>query len=294
MKKILILGGCGYIGSALFQKFSNKYQVDTVDLEWFGNYINPSNFKCDYNSLSSDFVRSYDVVILVAANSSVPLCSNVFDTFDNNVTKFVNFVNKLNQKQKFIYASSSCVYGETKNGYLSKETDTLTPQDGLTISKTTIDHFMPLTDIEYYGLRFGSVNGWSPNMRLDLMINSMTVSAKFNHEVIVTNGHAYRPILSINDLCNAVGCIIDESEDKRGIYNITSFNDNILSIGKKVADYMNVELKDKGNNFTYDFSISAEKFINNYNFRFSDTIESIVESIATRTFEPTWRRRDTK
>jgi nucleoside-diphosphate-sugar epimerase len=122
----------------------------------------------------------------------------------------------------------------------------------------------------------------------------MTVSAKANGEVNVFNGHAYRPILSINDLCNAVHCIVNETKNKRGIYNITSFNENILEIGKAVAKYMNAELKDRGNNFTYDFSISSEKFIDAFNFKFSDSIESIVDSIKIRPIESYWKRRDIK
>jgi nucleoside-diphosphate-sugar epimerase len=228
MKKVLLIGGCGYIGSALYEKLNKKYQLDTVDLEWFGNFTNTTNIKEDFVNLTEEFLDRYDVIVFTAANSSVPLCKDVFDTFDNNVAKFVSLVKKLN-KQKFIYASSSCVY-VTSDNTEKVETDELNPLDGLTLSKTTIDHFMNLTNIEYYGLRFGSVNGWAPNMRLDLMLNAMTISAKENSEVNVFNGHAHRPILSINDLCRAVETIIECKEDNRGIYNVASFNNKTEEI----------------------------------------------------------------
>lgn len=292
MKKVLIIGGCGYIGSALYKKFENKYTVDTVDLEWFSNFTNPKNKVIDFDKLDSEFLSEYDVIVFTAANSSVPMCKDVFDSFDNNVIKFVNLVKKLN-KQKFIYASSSCVY-VTSDNKPKIETDSLDPIDGLTLSKTTIDAFMALTDIEYYGLRFGSVNGWSPNMRLDLMINSMTLSANTNKEVNVFNGYAHRPILSINDLCRAVETIIDSQEDKRGIYNIASFNENILEIGKKVANHIGVELKDNGKNFTYDFQISSEKFIKEFNFEFEDSVETIVQNILDNPHNNNWSKREKK
>jgi nucleoside-diphosphate-sugar epimerase len=289
MKKVLIVGGCGYIGSALFTKFRTKYSITTVDLEWFGNYINPNNLKSDFDDLDVNFIDEYDVVVLVAANSSVQLCKDLFDTMDNNVVKFMNLVKKI-KKQKFIYASSSCVY--TTSGKEQKtEADLLEPLDGLTITKTTIDHFMPLTNVEYYGLRFGSVNGWSPNMRLDLMINSMTLNAKDNSEVNIFNGYANRPILSIDDLCSAVETIIDSNEDKRGIYNVASFNDNVENIGTSVSNYIRVPLKDLGNNFTYDFAISSDKFIKNFDFKFTGTVESIVDSILNNPRNNKWQKR---
>jgi UDP-glucose 4-epimerase len=292
MKKLLIIGGCGYIGSALYKKFENKYAVDTVDLEWFGNFTNPQNKVVDFDKLDSEFLSEYDVIVFTAANSSVPMCGDVFDSFNNNVIKFVNLVKKLN-KQKFIYASSSCVY-VTSDNKPKIETDLLDPIDGLTLSKTTIDSFMALTDVEYYGLRFGSVNGWSPNMRLDLMINSMTLSANSSKEVNVFNGHAHRPILSINDLCRVIETIIDSEEDKRGIYNIASFNNNILEIGKKVANHVGVQLKDNGKNFTYDFQISSEKFIKEFNFEFEDSVETIVQNILDNPHNNNWSKREKK
>lgn len=290
MKKILIIGGTGYIGSSLYRDLIKKHQVDTVDTEWFGNFINKNNIKKDFDLLSEEFLDEYDTILFVAANSSVPLCKNIFDAFENNVVKFFNLVKKL-KKQKFIYASSSCVY-VTSDDRPKNENDLLVPLDGLTLTKTTIDHLMSLTDVEYYGLRFGSVNGWSPNMRLDLMINSMTFSSLNNKEVNVFNGYAHRPILSTNDLVRAINKIIDTEEDKRGVYNIASFNDNILEIGKKVSDYMNVPLKDNGKNFTYDFSISSQKFIDTFDFKFTDTVETIVQEILDNPHNNKWSKRE--
>lgn len=292
MKNILITGGCGYIGSALYNEFNKKYNVDTVDLEWFENFNNNKNLKIDFDALTTDQLIKYDVVIHVAANSSVPLCKDIFDAYDNNVNKFINLVKKL-KKQKFIYASSSCVY-VTSDNKPKIEDDILFPMDGLTLTKTTIDQFMPLTDVEYYGLRFGSVNGYSPNMRLDLMINAMTLSALNNKQVNVFNGQAHRPILSINDLVRAVNTIINCDTDNRGVYNLASVNHNIYDIGKKVAGYLSVPVVDNGKNFTYDFAISSEKFMKTFNFAFKDTVESIVDDIKNNEFNKRWQKRESK
>lgn len=292
MKNILITGGCGYIGSALYAHLIKNYSVTTVDLEWFGNFSNPSNIKKDFQTLDTEFLDKFDTVIHVAANSSVPLCKNVYESFDNNVTKFISLVSKL-KKQKFIYASSSCVYVDGNNK-AKVETDELCPMDGLTISKTTIDQFMPLTGVEYYGLRFGSVNGYSPNMRLDLIINSMTTNALKNKEVKVFNGEAHRPVVSINDLVRAVETIINCENDNRGVYNIASVNHRIYDIGSKVANHLSVPLIDTGKNFTYDFTIDCHKFMNTFNFEFKDTVESIVDTITSKEVNPNWQKRETK
>ena len=289
--RILLTGGCGYIGSAVYNYLKPKYKiVDTVDLEWFGVYRSEGNIKMDFADLDENFLNHYDVIFHTASHSSVPLCKDVHGSFDNNVVKLMNFTKKLKRKQKLIYASSSCVYVES--GTVPKvESEMSPPSDGLTLSKTTLDNVMPLLDVEYYGLRFGSVNGWSPNMRTDLMINSMTLSALKNKKVNVFNAHAHRPIVSTHDLCRAVDAIIN-SGDKRGIYNVASFNLNIGDVGRKVADHLNVELVDKGVSQTYDFMISSDKFKNTFNFEFESTVESIVNSITSNPILDTWGRRD--
>lgn len=289
--RILLTGGCGYIGSAVYNYLKPKYKiVDTVDLEWFGVYREPGNIKMDFADLDESFLNHYDVIVHTASHSSVPLCQDIHGSFENNVTKLMAFTKKLKRKQKLIYASSSCVYVES-NGIPKVETEMSPPTDGLTLSKTTIDNIMPLLDVEYYGLRFGSVNGWAPNMRTDLMVNSMTLSAIKNSNVKVFNAHAHRPIVSTHDLSRAVEAII-HSEDKRGIYNVASLNLNIGEVGKKVADHMGVELIDTGKSTTYDFTISSQKFIDTFNFKFESTVESIADSIKNNEINASWGRRD--
>ena len=57
MKNILIIGGCGYIGSELYNFLSTSYNVDTVDLEWYGNFINKNNILGDYSDLSVEQIK---------------------------------------------------------------------------------------------------------------------------------------------------------------------------------------------------------------------------------------------
>lgn len=303
-KKVLILGGTGYIGSGLYLYLTqNGYEVDTVDLEWFRNFSNPNNIKKDFVDLEFDFLTQYDTVILVAGHSSVPLCLDVLGAVNNNVYKVIRLIEKLQGTSiKFIYASSSCVYVNSETP--ATEDSSTSPVDGLTLTKIMLDEMLPLIDgVRYYGLRFGSVNGWAPNLRTDLMINAMTLSGLHTGSVNVFNGKAYRPILSMNDLCRAVRAIIDidvEFDHKDGIYNLAGFNSTIENIGISVAGVLGceVDIHQDENINTYNFLIDSTKFKKTFNFEFEDTdIDPIVQSLLTHVpkqiwkFNPIWKPR---
>ncbi len=282
MKKILILGGTGYIGSHLYSVLYNTWDrsVCSVDLEWFGNVMGFQSTKTDFRKLREDDLSVYDCVILVAAHSSVPMCNaDPRGAFQNNVVNFVDLVNKLKPHQKFIYAGSSCVYVETGN-WEANETYQLRPVDSLSYTKTCIDQYMTtFNPCEYYGLRFGSVNGWSPNFRPDLMINAMTLNSLEKGELSVSNGHCHRPILGMRDLGRAVQAVVECKEDRRGIYNVSSFNAPISVVADGVGKALGAKVTAVDAPPTYDFSIDTSKFCQTFDFKFEETLESIVNSI---------------
>jgi nucleoside-diphosphate-sugar epimerase len=293
MNKTLIIGGCGYIGSRLFNYLKQKqYEVVSLDLELFGN-PNIQNTKENYKDLTKEDIARFDNVILLAGHSSVKMCeSNMIGCFRNNVQYFIELLSKISKNQKFIYASSSSVYGNVNRNIVTEECEEYVAGSFYDLSKAVIDHYVKIFDeVNYYGLRFGTVNGFSPNTRNDVMINAMVSSAIANGEIKVFNPMIRRPILYINDLCRAVETIILEgNHSNRGLYNLASFNSTADIIGRKTSEVFDdvklsvidreptpeENINKKLNSKVYDFAISSDKFISTFNFKFEGTIKDIA------------------
>jgi UDP-glucose 4-epimerase len=306
MKNILLLGGNGYIGSRLMLNFGENFKTTIVDLNWF------SEKECqvtDFNHLSKKQISEYDVVILLAGHSSVKMCqNNRLSSFNNNVRNFVNLLEKLSEKQKFLYASSSSVYGDTKNKIVDEKYDSFVPNNYYDLTKQIIDLYAIKSNLNYYGLRFGTVNGWSPNLRNDVMINSMIDSCVKDGHIKLYVKNTNRPILGIHDLTRAIKCIITSDEDHPGIYNLASFNSTAEEISRGVSSIINKPVveydtdkikkitNEKMQTNAYNFSIDSTKFQKNYNFTFHDTIESITEELISKYEQSTGssRREDKK
>ena len=292
MKSILIIGGCGYIGSRLYEKLNKKHNVESIDLEWFGNENGVKNTKMDCDNLSESDISKYTHIILLAGHSSVKMCeNNMLSTLKNNVLNFASILEKISKQQVFIYASSSSVYGDTENNAVDEEYIAFKPNNFYDLSKHEIDSYASLTDKIFFGLRFGTVNGYSPNLRNDVMINAMTFNAVENNKVFCYNPEVNRPILGMNDLCRAIEAIIEKgNKNNRGIYNIASFNESVKNIAKAVTSCTSAELEiceSPPRNITnvklqakaYDFIIKTEKFTKEFDFTFKETPETIVKSL---------------
>jgi len=292
MAKILLIGGCGYIGSRLFQVLNDKHIIDSIDTEWYGNHVNKYNIVKDFGTLTKDELSPYDVVILLGGHSSVKMCvDNMIPTLKNNVLNFANLLENLNKEQTFIYASSSSVYGDTKENIVTEEYNQFEPNNYYDLSKHEIDSYAKLSDTKYFGLRFGTVNGASPNLRNDIMINAMTFNAMKNGKVFCFNPEVHRPILGIEDLCASVETIIDKGTyENRGFYNLASFNSTAEKISRVVAHQTGAELEIvdelpetitnvKLQTKAYNFLIDSSLFEQTFNFQFNETISSIVKSL---------------
>ncbi len=282
MKNILLLGNKGYIGSYLEYALSERYNITGVDIGWFVEDSCP----IDYKTLTKQYLANYDSVILLAGHSAVRQCEgDMSSSFKNNVSNFVDLLSKL-EKQKLIYASSSSIYGSVLSA--GETADETHPEYVATnyydLSKYVIDQYAKLSGKQYYGLRFGTVNGFSPRLRTDIMINAMVNSALSNGHVKVFEGGIHRPILGIRDLGRAMEAIINSQEQNAGVYNLASLNSTSGEIGQEVARIMECELIEDtpltaNKSKPYDFQIDSSKFIETYNFNFQETVETITVSL---------------
>jgi nucleoside-diphosphate-sugar epimerase len=283
MSKILIIGGCGYIGSSLFEHLNTpQHSVDTIDLEWFGNRVNKNNLIFDYKDMTKEHLAKYDVLILLAGHSSVAMGVNrKIETFQNNIVNFMYLIDKISPSQKFIYASSSVMYGNVDRDTCSESDDVNYKSSNLyDLTKQQGDQYTELSGLNYYALRFGTVNGFSKNFRTDIMINAMYHNSIVNGEVVGINTKTKRPILDIRDLCRAVEAIIHSKEDKPGPYNLGSFNATVGEISSRVAAALGVRLVQKETNGSpYSFFIDSSKFKKAFDFEFKGTVESIVKDL---------------
>lgn len=282
-KKVLVIGGNGYIGSRLIHDIQSKYVVHSIDLNWFSEK-NINNQIKDYNSLTKQELAEYDVIILLAGHSSVKMCAGpIFASWNNNVNNFIQLINKLDKNQLIVYASSGSIYGQTTVSSTEDMPTTFKPINHYDLTKYAVDMHAEKFIKEGYtivGLRFGTVNGWSPNIREELMINSMTKKSIFEKALTINNKKIKRPILGLADITNAIETII--ASPISGIYNLASFTDTVEHISTIVSQTFNSALIDTSDfKDVYDFDMSTTKFKNTFNFSFNETVESIIKELST-------------
>jgi nucleoside-diphosphate-sugar epimerase len=292
MKKILILGGNGYVGSRLRQVLRQNHFVKSNDIGWFA-YDETSDCR-DYHKLTREELAEFEVIVVLAGHPSVPSClGNLSSPWLNNVTNFTDLIDKTTD-QLIIYASSASVYGNSAPGEQHKETNThFTPVNNYDVTKYALDQQATIANLKgrrVIGLRFGTVNGWAPNLRVDVMINSMYHSVQNGTGIQVMNKHISRAMLGIEDLCRAVDRCIEQPVPN--IYNLASFNATVGEIAQAVGQKLGAEIIDKGTTANaYDFALDTSLFEQTFDFTFQETpatiVDSLIESYEQST--PQWR-----
>lgn len=276
--KILVIGGFGYIGSALVQHLNNQGLSSTA----MGSRLD------DYSLLEPVFLNSFDRIVLLAGHSSVPMCLGPIESpWKNNIINFKTLVQKVDGDIPIIYASSSSVYNNSGTHESIESDISLEYVNNYDLTKTVLDLYAT-QQIEQgrclIGLRFGTVNGASSILRKELMINAMVYSALTDSKIVITNRHVNRPILGMNDLVHGIAAIVSETNNdlgaKSGQYNMSSFNTTVERISQQVADILNVPIIDNGmTDKVYNFSISNRKFETTFNLKLSDTVSDIVNTL---------------
>jgi nucleoside-diphosphate-sugar epimerase len=212
----------------------------------------------------------------------------ILSSWSNNVNNFIDLVNKLDKSQTLIYASSGSVYGSSNTVSLEDAPLKFKPINNYDLTKYSLDiHAEKFIRNGYtiIGLRFGTVNGWSPHTREELMINAMTKKARSDGEILINNKTITRPILGIGDIPRAIKEIIDKPVT--GVYNIASFADTVENISGYVSNLLHAKVQETINvSGVYDFVMNTDKFKSTYNFEFKESINTIIDELSNN-FENT-------
>ena len=250
MKKLFITGGCGYVGSLMIKNFLDKYIIQNIDTQWFGNKLknndNLINIKEDIRNLSGEFIEKNTHAVIHLANiandPSVELDQTL--SWEVNVLAAKNLIEKsINAGvKKFIYASSGSVYGIKNEMRVTEDLD-LVPISAYNKTKMICERLLLSykDKIDVYIVRPATVCGLSPRMRFDVSVNLLTLQALKNKKITIMGGSQTRPNIHINDMIGVYEHIL-VNDVEQGIYNAGFENISILDLGKKIQNKIDCEI----------------------------------------------------
>jgi nucleoside-diphosphate-sugar epimerase len=291
--RILVAGGAGYVGSVLIPKLLDRgYKVDVVDLFWFGNHLprQVGILDRDIFQLSVEDMEPYQQVIFLAGLSNDPMAeyspSNNF-VFNAAAPSYLAYIAKKANVKRYIYASSCSVYGYTENE-LYDETRLVGSNYPYGISKLQGEQAaLQLADEKFsvIALRKGTISGYSPRMRLDLIINTMFRAAMVDNTITINNPSIWRPILSITDAATAYTRAIEADGKISGIFNVASGNYTVGEVGDLVKSTVeerlgvHVDLCIKHIQDFRNYKVSIEKARNVLSFHPADDLKAVVSNL---------------
>ena len=260
-KSVFITGGAGYIGSSLVPNLLKKnYKVTVYDIMYFGDHFLPKNYP-NLEIIEGD-IRDTNKLkkVCFGQDSFINLaCISNDSSFalDEKLSKSINFdafepmVRSAKEAgvKRFIYASTSSVYGVSKEKNVTEEH----PLVPLTLYNKFKGMCEPLlfkhTNNKFEGVVFrpATVCGYAPRQRLDLSVNILTNFAINKNEIKVFGGDQLRPNLHIKDYCEAVETLLVAEKDKieNQIFNVGYQNMSINEIAILVKKVVQREYPNK-------------------------------------------------
>ena len=309
MKKILVTGGAGYIGSVLVrQLLDSGYFVRVIDsLKWGGESLydvmvdpNFELYKGDLRNIIDieNSVKDVDAVIHLAAIVGDPACRKYSDeakeTNWNASVNLFEICEKANVN-KFIFASTCSNYGKMKNSnsYVD-ELSELNPVSLYAELKVKFENYLlnekKDSPVCSTSLRFSTVYGFSPRIRFDLTVNEFTRNMVIEKFQEIWGEQFWRPYAHVDDLCRATILVLESNENnvKSEVFGVGDTSENyqkgmiIREINKLVKGDIKYVAKDED---PRDYRVDFSKIKNILGFEISKKvpdgileIKKIVES----------------
>ena len=248
MKKILITGGAGYIGSKLATKLINQnYKVTVIDILKFSSkslnhLFNNENFtfiKADVRNkkLMNSLVKKNDFIVPLAALVGAPLCEKnkkeAIAVNLNSIKYLMKIISKKNKK--IIYLTTNSGYGVGEKNKFCDESSPLNPISLYGRTKVQAEKIV-MNYKNSVGFRLATVFGYSYRMRTDLLVNNFVFNSLYDKKLTLFEPHFRRNYIHINDVVDGI------------IYSINNFaklRSNVYNLGLSSANLTKYKLAQK-------------------------------------------------
>ena len=283
MKKILVTGGAGYIGSVLAADLLSKgFKVRVFDRFMFGgesllSLVNNKNLEIlegdvrDRDRLKIA-VSGIDSIIHLAALVGEPACrENPKVTKEINLEAAKNSANSAKEKgvARFIFASTCSNYGISDAFEEATEESELNPLSLYAETKIEAEKFiLGLASDNFHPtvLRLATIFGLSPKMRFNLMVNEVARETAMSGKFSVYNKNAWRPFLHVQDVSNAFLTVLQSSSNQISgkIFNVVGENIQkayLMELAKEFNPQLKIEVHESGKDDKRDYRVSAKKIM---------------------------------
>ena len=307
MSKILVVGGAGYVGSVLTRELLERgYAVRVVDRLYFGDDSlrevrdRVDLVVADIRALASDVLEGIDGVINVAGLSNDPTAEyNPTANREMNTVATARLAEQCREAgvRRFVFGSSCSIYdlgmAEEGKDVVLDETAEVQPRAAYATSKFEAEQrlvAMAGPDFCPVILRKGTVFGFSPRMRYDLVVNTFVKDALSRGTItIYCGGEMWRPLLDVRDAARAyVACLeAGESLVRGQVFNVAFQNVRISELALRVRTAMRAMgidvdiVPDYGYRGVRSYRVSARKIHQVLGFTAKVDIEEAVCEMVT-------------
>jgi len=254
MKKILITGGAGYIGSKLVTKLLNLgFEVTVLDsLKFSANSLNHVFNHKNFNFVKGDvrnkklikmLIKQNEYIIPLAALVGAPLCEkNKKEAISVNLNSIKYLMKIINKKNKIIYLTTNSGYGVGEKNKYCDEKSPLNPISLYGRTKVEAEKII-MKNKNSIGFRLATVFGYSYRMRTDLLVNNFVYKSVKSKKITIFEPHFRRNYIHINDVVDGIIFSIKNFRRlKANIYNLGLSSANLTKI--MLANKIKKQLKD--------------------------------------------------
>ena len=267
MKKVLITGGAGYLGSVLTEVLLNKgYQVTVLDnLIYKQTSVAPFSYNKNFKFILGDvtiestlkpLVESHDVIIPLAAIVGMPACkANPEMTVKVNYEQVKNITEWMTKEQKLVIPNTNSQYGSSSE--IITEDSPFKPLSLYAETKCDAEKAV-LDSGNGIVLRLATVFGMSYRMRMDLLVQDFVYKALNDGYLVLFESHFIRNYIHIRDVANTFLFMIE---------NYDKCNNNAFNVGLSSANCTKLELAETIQKYVSDLVIVENNFKQDFDQR---------------------------